>query len=60
MFHGHRWRGDPLYQAPMVETSHAQVFVGDFVNTMWLESQTEVITVKIIRFYTKVHVHVAT
>ena len=34
VFLDHRWWGDPLYQAPMVETSYAQVFVGDFVNTV--------------------------
>ena len=58
VFHGHRWGRDPLYQAPMVETSHTQVFLGDFVSTLWAESQNEVITGKVLRFYTKVLVAV--
>ena len=31
-------------------------FLLETLSTLWIESQTEVITVKIIRFYTKVHV----
>lgn len=27
MYHGKRWRSDPLYQALMVQTATAQVFV---------------------------------
>ena len=50
--HGHRWRTDPLYQAPMVEASDTQFFVGDFVSVSWDQNTT--ITAKIIHFYTKV------
>ena len=31
MFHGKRWRSDSLYQAPMMQTAHFQVYAGDFV-----------------------------
>ena len=34
MFHGQRWRNDPLYQAPMVQTNSLQVYVGDFVGIL--------------------------
>ena len=55
MFHGLRWRTDPLYQALMVETSAGQTFVGDFVTAFCPDgAYSGVITAKIIRLYTKV------
>ena len=52
MWHGRRWLTDPMYQAPMVETSVGQVFVSDFVQVT--DQHLGVFHGKVQRFYMKV------
>ena len=52
LIHGHCCNTGPLYEAPMVDVPDTQFLVGDFVSVYW--AQKEVITAKIIRFYTMV------
>lgn len=63
MWHGKRWRTDPKYQTPMVETPHVQAFVGDFVRVNDMQdSYIGTFIAKLTRFYMKVmwcgYVHV--
>ena len=53
MFHGQRWRNDPFYQAPMVQTNSLQVYVGDFVGILPNPS-VGISCAKVTRFYMKV------
>ena len=52
MWHGSRWLTDPMYQAPMVETSVCQVFVNDFVRAT--DQHLGVFHGNVQRFYMKV------
>ena len=64
MFHGQRWRNDPLYQAPMVTGTTAGIFLGDFITTPCPQDPSLGSTcAKVIRFYMKVrsvHFHLCT
>ena len=55
IYHGKRWREDPLYQAPMVHTGLMDIYVGDFVLvTNPVDSCSGVTCSKVVRFYMKV------
>ena len=57
MFHGLRWRHNPLYQAPMSETNATQIFVADFVTVNYCKNPLVGVAVaKVLQFYTEVHV----
>ena len=55
MWHGRRWRDDPLYQAPMVEIEMCQVFVADFISVVHPQNPNlGAVIAKVLRLYMKV------